>query len=155
MASPPKYKLTYFNTRGLAESIRWMFAYKNVPFEDYRIKEFPAHIVPGETPEWDALKPNTPYGTIPILEVDGNGEYLGESTAIARYVAREIGLEGKNNWEAAQADSIITYIGSGKKSKQKTRSNLNTIISVQIELDILIFFYRKCTFWVLGFFPAC
>lgn len=31
------YKLVYFNIRGLAEPIRWMFRMKNVKFEDEKV----------------------------------------------------------------------------------------------------------------------
>lgn len=51
--STPKYTLTYFNGRGLAETARWLFAVADQPYEDVRI-----NWVPGENPEWDKLKPS-------------------------------------------------------------------------------------------------
>lgn len=33
----PKYKLTYFNLKGLAESIRILFSYGGIQYEDNRI----------------------------------------------------------------------------------------------------------------------
>ncbi|OQV13553.1 putative glutathione S-transferase 6 [Hypsibius exemplaris] len=81
-----------------------------VPFEDFRLKELPNYIAHQPTPEWDAFKGKTPFGTLPLLEVDG--KYLGETQAIARYVAKQVGLAGANDWDAAQADSIITYISA-------------------------------------------
>lgn len=33
----PKYKLTYFNVKGLAESIRLLLSYGGIQFEDNRI----------------------------------------------------------------------------------------------------------------------
>ena len=41
---------------------------------------------------------------MPILEVDGH--VIGQSLAIARYVARECGLAGSNSIDTAVADSI-------------------------------------------------
>lgn len=41
-----EYKLTYFNLKGLGESIRYIFAYANVPFDDNRIAK----------ESWPALK---------------------------------------------------------------------------------------------------
>lgn len=41
----PNYKLTYFNFKGRGEILRYIFAYKNTPYEDNRIEysEWPAH----------------------------------------------------------------------------------------------------------------
>lgn len=32
------FKLTYFDVKSLAEPIRWIFHYHNIPFEDIRIE---------------------------------------------------------------------------------------------------------------------
>jgi hypothetical protein len=48
----PSYKLYYFNVRGRAEFIRYMFLHGDIPFEDFRID---SASVPGQ---WDALKPS-------------------------------------------------------------------------------------------------
>lgn len=42
----PEYKLTYFNTRGLAEATRFLFKYGGIDFEDNRITK----------EEWPQLK---------------------------------------------------------------------------------------------------
>lgn len=42
----PTYKLTYFNVTALAEPVRFLFSYGNIPFEDNR---FPRE-------EWPTLK---------------------------------------------------------------------------------------------------
>jgi hypothetical protein len=42
---------------------------------------------------------------VPELEFDG--ERIGQSNSIARFLAREYGLAGKNNIEAAKLDAII------------------------------------------------
>ena len=99
----PKVKLTYFNLRGRAEPSRLLLAYGGIKFEDCRI-------TPGfEDPkEWMALKPKTPYGSLPLLE--WNGTNVAQSMAIARFIAREVGLAGRNNLEAAQIDEIIDAI---------------------------------------------
>ncbi len=44
-------------------------------------------------------------GCLPELEYDGHK--IGQSMAIARFLAREFGLVGKSNLEAAQMDAII------------------------------------------------
>ena len=75
----PKVKLTYFNLRGRAEPTRLLLAYGGIEYEDCRL-------VPGfvDPKEWMVLKPNTPYGSVPLLE--WNGEVLAQSMAIARYL---------------------------------------------------------------------
>ncbi|XP_066304190.1 hematopoietic prostaglandin D synthase-like isoform X1 [Branchiostoma lanceolatum] len=94
----PKYKLTYFNVRARAEPTRLLFAAAGVEYEDVRVLR----------EEWPALKPNTPMGFLPILEVDG--VTLSQSMSIARFVARETGMDGKTKLERAQADAFVDEI---------------------------------------------
>ncbi|MCP9265871.1 Glutathione S-transferase 1 [Dirofilaria immitis] len=89
------YKLIYFNGRGRAEVIRLLFAQANVRYEDIRITR----------EEWSTLKPKTPYGHVPLLNV--NDRTLAESHAIEKYLARKFGLLGEDEWEAAKIDEII------------------------------------------------
>ena len=90
----PSYKLYYFPGRGRAETVRFIFKQAGVDFEDIRIA--------GE--QWKEFKPKTPYGAMPVLEVDG--KQLAASHSIERYLAEEFGLAGSNAWENAQLDSI-------------------------------------------------
>ncbi len=91
----PTYKLTYFEARGRAEIARFIFKQADVDFEDVRLKK----------EEWPAFKPTTPYGSMPVLEVDG--KMLAGSRSIQRYLAEEFGLAGTNAFENAELDSII------------------------------------------------
>jgi len=92
--SSSTYKLTYFPIRARGECARLLFAQANVPYEDDR--------VPFE--KWAELKPHTPFGTIPILEVDG--VVIAQSFAINRFLARKFGLAGKTPIEEAKVDMI-------------------------------------------------
>lgn len=83
----PSYKLTYFDITGLAEIHRFLFAYGNIKYEDFRI----------QMDEWNALKPKTPFGKLPTLEIDG--VVYHQSLAIARYLAKIVGIGGKNDME--------------------------------------------------------
>ncbi|XP_078589985.1 hematopoietic prostaglandin D synthase-like isoform X2 [Branchiostoma floridae x Branchiostoma japonicum] len=91
----PKYRLVYFNVRARAEPTRLVFAAAGVDYEDVRIQRN----------EWPGLKPNTPMGQLPVLEV--GGVTICQSMAIARYVAKETGLAGKTILEQAQADMLV------------------------------------------------
>ncbi len=94
----PSYTLNYFNGRGRAELARLVFAAGGLEFTDNRL----------EFANWPALKPESPLGQMPFLEVDS--VKLPQSVAIARYVARETGLAGKSSLEQAQADAIVDCI---------------------------------------------
>nr|XP_050860664.1 glutathione S-transferase-like [Vespula vulgaris]XP_050860665.1 glutathione S-transferase-like [Vespula vulgaris] len=94
----PSYKLTYFPVKALAEPIRFIFSYAGVEFEDVRF----------DREDWPKIKPTTPFGQVPMLEVDG--KKINQSTAIARYLAKQHGLAGKNDWEALEIDAIVDTI---------------------------------------------
>ena len=94
----PTYKLTYFNARARAEPTRFIFAQSGVPYEDKRI----------EFKDWPELKSNTPFGVLPVLEIDG--KQLGGSIVIARYLGEEFGLAGSNAFENAEIAAIADWI---------------------------------------------
>ena len=94
----PTYKLTYFNARGAAEMVRFIFAQAGVKYEDVRVE--------GE--EWPKLKPSTPFGVLPMLEVDGK-QFSG-SMIIGRYLAEQHGLAGENPIENAQIASTVDAV---------------------------------------------
>ena len=50
----------------------------------------------------------TPFGKLPVLEYDG--KMLCESIAICRFLAKENGLTGSDNWTAAEADMVVDSI---------------------------------------------
>merc|ERR1712088_900086 len=91
----PKIKVVYFDLMGRAELTRLILAQAGVEYEDVRIKR----------EDWPAMKPTIPWNQLPMLEYDGRK--IDQSVAMARFVARENGLAGKNNFEAAQADMLV------------------------------------------------
>lgn len=93
-----EYKLSYFPVRGRAEPIRLLFAYKEIKYEDVR--------VPGEN--WPKLKPNTPFGSMPVLEE--GGKKLGGSIVILRYLGEKFCLAGSNAWENAWLANISDFM---------------------------------------------
>lgn len=97
----PTYKLYYFNLKARAELIRWIFAQAGVKYEDIRL----------DKEQWAKMKPNTPNGSIPVLDVDG--QMLAGSGPISRYVAEQHGLAGENDLENAQIagiDDLLTDV---------------------------------------------
>ncbi|PIC47038.1 hypothetical protein B9Z55_006521 [Caenorhabditis nigoni] len=88
------FKLIYFPLRARAEIARQILEYAG--------KDYTEEVVTFE--QWPALKNSTPFGQLPVLEVDGKP--LGQSYAIARYLAKEFGLAGKTDVEEAEVDAI-------------------------------------------------
>jgi glutathione S-transferase len=93
----PKYKLTYFDfPGGRGEDCRLALHIAGADFEDDRVKG----------PTWAERKPNTPFGSLPVLEVEGKGA-LAQSNTILRYLGRELGLHPRDPWEAARHEAVM------------------------------------------------
>ena len=69
-------KLTYFDIPGAAEKVRLALVVSGTEFEDNRIQR----------EAWPELKPKTPWGQVPILEVDG--KVLTQSYAMLRWAGK-------------------------------------------------------------------
>ncbi|XP_046678837.1 glutathione S-transferase-like isoform X2 [Homalodisca vitripennis] len=106
MTLKSKIKLTYFPARCLGEPIRFMLAYLGKEFEDHRCS----------AEEWLRIKhkltsacvPATPWGKVPVLEIDG--QQVTQNIPIVRYLGKEAGLGGKDNWEDLRIDEIVSVI---------------------------------------------
>jgi len=94
----PTYKLTYFDLRARAEITRLLFAVAGVKYEDVRV----------DRSKWPELKSKTPFGQMPVLEVDG--VVLCQSKAIARYLAGQFGFAGESALDKARADMIVDCV---------------------------------------------
>ncbi|CAF4124204.1 unnamed protein product [Rotaria sp. Silwood2] len=93
-SSTEEYKLYYFDARGRAEAIRLIFVHAGQKFGDVRYS----------FEQWPKAKSEMPLGQLPVLEL--NGKKFPQSLAIARYVARQFNLVGKNDLEAMQCDIV-------------------------------------------------
>jgi glutathione S-transferase len=92
-------KLTYFDapiSRG--EECRLALHLAGVDFEDNRVR--PA--------EWAVLKPTSPFGSMPYLELPGKPP-LAQSNAILVYLGRTYGLHPADTFEAAQHEELMSY----------------------------------------------
>ena len=101
-------KLTYFAIPGRGESIRLALAIAGIAFTDERIP----------FPEWPKLKPNTPFGSLPLLTLS-TGESFSQQRAILRAVGTETGLYPKDDLKKATllhdttwADDWATWLQS-------------------------------------------
>ena len=94
----PTYKLYYGNARGRAEQIRFVFVQAGIQYEDVRLTQ----------EQWPEFKPKTPYGQLPVLEVDG--KMLAGSGPIERFLAEQYGLAGSNAFENAEIASILDVV---------------------------------------------
>ncbi|CAK8994699.1 unnamed protein product, partial [Durusdinium trenchii] len=74
-------------------------------------------------PEFDAMKAagqlDSSLGKVPLLEVDG--AKIGQSKAIERFLAKELGMMGSNSVEAAQVDQLGETVRDIKDAYQKVR----------------------------------
>tara|TARA_B110001450_G_C17578115_1_gene463719 strand:- start:4 stop:657 length:654 start_codon:yes stop_codon:yes gene_type:complete len=91
-------KLTYFNIEGLAEKIRLALKIGKCEHEDIRIN----------FNEWNGIKNNTPYGQLPMMNVDGIEEPIAQSGAILRYVGKKTNLYPNNDLEALYIDELVS-----------------------------------------------
>ncbi|GMR51447.1 hypothetical protein PMAYCL1PPCAC_21642, partial [Pristionchus mayeri] len=81
-----------------AESIRQVFAYVGVAYDDVRIPQ----------DKWPALKPRTPFGQLPLLEVDG--ETIAQSVTILRFLGKQFRLGGRTPLEIAKLNMVVDQI---------------------------------------------
>jgi len=88
------YKLVYFNGRGRGETTRLLFAEAQQKYTDERF----------DFKDWPTRKATTPYGQVPVLEVDG--KQLAQRSAIENFVARKLNLHGGNDFEQAKVHEI-------------------------------------------------
>jgi glutathione S-transferase len=95
-----KPRLTYFDapvSRG--EECRLALHIAGVDFEDFRIKR----------EDWPALKPTTPFGSVPVFEMPGHPP-LAHSNAILVLIGRQHGLHPKDDFEAARHEAMMCHV---------------------------------------------
>jgi glutathione S-transferase len=94
-----KLKLTYFDFHGgRGEPARLALSIAGIAFEDDRVP--PA--------DWERRKADTPFGALPVLEVDG--QTVAQSNAINRYVGKLADLYPSDPWQAALCDEAMEAV---------------------------------------------
>jgi len=95
-----KPRLIYFDapvSRG--EECRLALHLAGVEFEDVRVAQA----------DWPALKPATPFGGLPVLELPGLPP-LGQSNAILVFIGRRHGLHPRDDFEAARHEAVMCHV---------------------------------------------
>jgi glutathione S-transferase len=95
-----KPRLTYIDapvSRG--EECRLALHVAGIDFEDRRLKR----------EEWLALKPTSPFGGVPILDLPGHPP-LGQSNAILTLIGRRHGLHPSDDFEAARHEAVMEHV---------------------------------------------
>ncbi len=112
-----KPTLTYFDFSGSrGEECRLALHLAGVDFTDNRIKAGPA---------WLELKPTTPFGSMPTLELPGKGTFA-QSNAILTLVGRQHGLHPTDPFEAARHEAILAF-------GEELRHNVNPVLRIKDE----------------------
>jgi glutathione S-transferase len=89
--------VTYFDLSGSrGEEVRLALTLAAVPFTDNRV----------DRADFAALKPDIPFGALPLLSVAGQGDF-SQSNAILRLIGRRHGLYPDDIWEAARHDALM------------------------------------------------
>ena len=95
-----KPRLIYFDapvSRG--EECRLALHLAGIDFEDVRVK--PA--------DWPAMKEQTPYGALPVLELPGKSP-LAQTSAILVLIGRRHGLHPTDELEAARHEGMMQHV---------------------------------------------
>ena len=91
-----KLKLSYFDFHGgRGEPAMLALSMGGIPFEDDRVA----------FADWERRKEKTPFGGLPVLEVDG--QTVAQSNAINRYVGKLTNLYPSDPWQAALCDEAM------------------------------------------------
>jgi glutathione S-transferase len=121
-------RLSYFDmpvSRG--EECRLAFAIAGADFEDHRIAR----------ESWPAMKPTTPFGALPVLEVPGHSP-IAQSNAILTYIGRRYGAHPTDLVEAARHEAVMAHVedlratlthagrNADEATKQRAREHIAT-----------------------------
>lgn len=95
--------LTYFDLPGRGEAIRLALKIGGIVFEDRRVP----------SSEWKDLKPKTPWGGLPMLDLQ-DGSRIAQQRAILRFVGAETGLYpirgGDCSYVCAKIDELMDAV---------------------------------------------
>jgi glutathione S-transferase len=97
LAKPVSYKFIYFNLHGKGHATRNILTLVDAKWEDFAPEK------------WPELKPNAPFGVLPILfetnELGGTLE-IAETFMVERHLAKKHDLLGSNEWETHLIEAL-------------------------------------------------
>jgi len=111
-------KLIYFDapvSRG--EEIRLALHLGGIDFDDVRIVR----------DQWVAMKPTTPFGALPVLEIPGMPP-LAQTNAILVLIGRRHGLHPKDDFEAARHEAMMCHV-------EDMRANVSPALRISDEAE--------------------
>ncbi|KAE8746321.1 hypothetical protein FOCC_FOCC006993 [Frankliniella occidentalis] len=84
------------------QELTFLLAYGNIEWEDIRYDD----------DEFEKVKSKMPFGQMPVLHVDD--KIYAQSTAISRYLAKQVGLSGKDDLENLLIDQAAAKVAQLK-----------------------------------------
>lgn len=93
-----EYTLHYFPVYVRGDPISALLYHAGVPLNTHTVMPF--------GPEWDEFKQTVPGNQVPCLEL-ANGQRMGQSKAIQRYLGKKYGYYPEDPMEAYYVDSLI------------------------------------------------
>ena len=84
--------------QGRAEATRLALLLGDIPFEDVRV----------QFSDWPKLKPNAPYGALPMATIDG--ELVSQSPALLLYAGKLSGLYPSDPKAALHVDEVLATL---------------------------------------------
>ncbi len=95
-----KPRLIYFDFAGSrGEECRIALHLAGIEFEDVRV----------HSSDWPAMKPDMPFGALPVLEIPGKPP-LAQSNAILVFIGRQHGLHPADAFEAARHEALMSAV---------------------------------------------
>ncbi|KAG8182467.1 hypothetical protein JTE90_020386 [Oedothorax gibbosus] len=123
------YKIVDYTFTTAAELARAVLEYAGEKFEDVRLDK-------GKSGDAEA---NTPFGMLPVLEVDG--KVVAQNQSICRYLAAKHGLAGSDALEAALCDLVMDGLWHmfakirRAEMQQLSKEERTSIVKVMLEED--------------------
>jgi glutathione S-transferase len=95
----PQLKITYFDFHGgRGEPVRLALAIGGIAFDDHRFAY----------PEFADVRKNTPFGQVPVLEVDG--VQITQCDSMLRYAGKLAGLYPNDAYQALLCDEVMYVV---------------------------------------------